>query len=180
MRLFQSLIRNQSGAAAAEMMLVTPMLIILTFGSVELGNYFLTEHAVIKQVRDGARYASRLTLADDYTCAAGSDLSTIFKDDDADTHIINVTKTGSVDGTAAGRFDDDFWTACPGSADAVSVSIRCVDKADYGGIYTTLDGDIPVVTVRADVKYPSLFSALGFNAKNLCMHAESEGAVYGL
>jgi Flp pilus assembly protein TadG len=180
MALLRSLVRNDSGAAAAEMILVTPMLLILMFGSVELGNYFMTEHAVIKQVRDGSRYASRLTIAEAYTCSAGSDLSTIFEDGDASTKIINVTKTGSVDGTAAGRFGSAFWAACPGSAAPVTVSVRCVNKANYAGIYSTLDGNIPVVKVSADVSYPSLFGALGFNTSGLCIHADSEGAVYGL
>src|SRR3546814_6902005 len=41
------------------MALVSPMLILLMFGSFELGNYFLDEHVVLKAVRDGARYAAR-------------------------------------------------------------------------------------------------------------------------
>src|SRR3546814_3109530 len=57
--LWRSLARDRSGAAAAEMALVSPMLIILMFGSFELGNYFLDEHVVLKAVRDGARYAAR-------------------------------------------------------------------------------------------------------------------------
>ena len=174
------LLRDRRGVAAAEMALVAPLLIILMFGSVELGNYFLTEHAVVKQVRDGARYGSRLTLADDYTCAAGTDLSTIFKSASAGTDIVNVTRTGSVDGTATGRFGNAFWTTCPGSAAPVTVNIRCVDKDSYGGIYSTLDGDIPVLTVSANVAYPSLLGAIGFDASGLCLRAESESAVYGL
>ena len=31
----------------------------LMFGAVELGNYFLNEHSLVKAVRDGARYAAR-------------------------------------------------------------------------------------------------------------------------
>lgn len=180
MGLARSLIRDDSAAAAAEMILVTPMLIILMFGSVELGNYFMTEHAVIKQVRDGSRYASRLTIADPYSCSAGSDLSTIFEDSNASTNIINVTKTGSVDGTATGRFGSGFWSACAGATAPVTVTVRCVNKANYGGIYSSLGGNIPVVKVSADVSYPSLFGALGFNTAGLCIHADSEGAVYGL
>ena len=180
MRIASALFRNDSGAAAAEIILVAPLLIILMFSSVELGNYFMTEHAVIKQVRDGARYGSRLTLAADYSCSGGSDLSTIFEDSDAATNILNVTKTGSVDGTATGRFAAAFWTTCPGTPAPVSVTVRCVDEDSYGGIYSTLDGDIPVLTVSADVAYPSLFGALGFNTSGLCLRAESESAVYGL
>ena len=159
--------------------MVLPMLVILMFGSIELGNYFLTQHAVTKQVRDGARYASRLTLAEPYTCAAGSDLSTIFADAAAGEKIVNVTKTGSVDGTAVGRFPAEFWNSC-GDGDAVSISVRCVAEGTYAGIYSSLDGDVPVVTVSADVAYPSLFQTLGFDASDLCVQTESEAAVAGL
>ena len=180
MRIARALLRNDSGAAAAEMILVAPVLIVLMFAVAELGNYFLTEHAVIKQVRDGARYGSRLTLSADYSCSAGSDLSTIFENSNASTDIVNVTKTGSVDGTATGRFASGFWASCPGSAAPVSVTVRCVDEDSYGGIYSTLDGDIPVLMISANVAYPSLFGALGFNTSALCLRAESEAAVFGL
>ena len=180
MRFARHFLGNKSGTAAAEMALVAPMLIVLMFGTVEIGNYFLTEHAVIKQVRDGARYGSRLTLAADYTCAPGTDLSKIFENGTASADIQNVTRTGSVDGTAAGRFGAAFWTSCPGSANPVTVSVRCVEEDTYSGIYSSLEGDIPVVTVSANVAYPSLFGALGFNTSGLCLRAESEAAVYGI
>ena len=45
-----------TGAAAAEMALVLPILIALMFGSFELGNYFLNQHVVTKAVRDGLRF----------------------------------------------------------------------------------------------------------------------------
>ena len=178
-RLAPSLWKNESGAAAAEMALVAPLLIVLMFASFEMGNYFLSEHAVIKQVRDGARYGSRLTLASDYSCSAGPNLSTIFESADAAANIVNVTQTGSVDGAATGRFPAEFWTSCADGA-PVSVTVRCVDKDSYSGIYSTLDGDIPVIMVSANVTYPSLFGALGFDTSGLCLRAESEAAVYGI
>ena len=180
MRSWRALFRNNDAAASAEMIMIMPMLVILTFGSMELGNLFLTEHAVTKQTRDGARYASRLTVHPDYSCAAGDDLSTIFEDADAGEKIVNVTKTGSVDGTGTTRFSDAFWASACGDGDAVQVTIRCVDKDDYAGIYASLDGDIPVVMVSANVTYPSLFSSLGFNTTGMCVRAESEVAVAGL
>ncbi len=124
---------------------------------------------------DGARFASRLPLASAYSCPA-----TVFEDTDASTKIVNVTKTGSVDGAATGRFGSGFWAACGGTGSAVTVTTRCVDKDLYGGIYTGLDGDIPVVKVTANVTYPSLFNAVGFNALSLCVKADSEAAVAGL
>ena len=91
---------------------------------------------------------------------------------------MKVTKTGSWDGTATGRFPAAFWTnACSGSSNAVDVSFRCVPKANYSGVWAGLGTDIPVVTVSADVPYSDLF---GIRLKGLCMHASSEAPVAGL
>ena len=178
----RKLASNPRGSAAVEMALVTPLLVILMFGSMELGNYFLNQHAVSKQVRDGARFASRMTLASAYDCIEGPAAdSGVFEDPGATATIVNVTKTGSVGGSATGRFGDVFWAdACGQSAEALTVTMRCVAKDLYGGIYTGLAGNIPVVTVSADVAYPSLFGTLGFNASALCLRATSEAAVAGL
>lgn len=175
MKALRVLLADLTATAGVEMAMVAPMLIILMFGSMELGNYFLTQHAVSKQVHDGARFASRLPLASTYNCPA-----TVFEDSAATTKIVNVTKTGSVDGTAAGRFGSAFWAACAPATSAVTVTMRCVDKTLYGGVYTGLGGNIPVVTVSADVTYPSLFGTLGFNSSALCLRATSEAAVAGL
>lgn len=161
---------DRSGAAAAEMALVAPLLIVLMFGSVETGNYFLTEHAVVKQVRDGARFASRLPLSANYTCPSTVLLPAPIK---------NVTKTGSVDGTASGRFSAAFWNnKCSATdADTVNVTLRCVPIASYSGVWSGLGSDIPIVKVSADVSYTPLF---GLSVGALCMHASSEAPVSGL
>jgi hypothetical protein len=178
--LLRTLARDRGGNAAAEMALALPLLLVLMFSTAELGNYFLDQHAVTKQVRDGARFASRLTLAEPYSCTAGgAAASGVYEAADADTQIINVTKTGSTDGSATGRFPAAFWTQC-GTDPVVQVEMRCVDKDLYGGIYAGLDGDVPVVKVKADVAYPSLFGTLGMDTTALCLRAESESAVAGI
>lgn len=165
----RTLFTDRTGTAAAEMALVAPLLIIIMLGSVETGNYFMTEHVVAKSVRDGARFASRLPLAANFTCP-----STVIDD----TTIVNVTKTGSVDGTATGRFPTSFWTsACSPATKSVSVTLRCVPKASYSGVWAGLGTDIPVVTVSADVSYTNL---LGYSPAGLCMHATSEAPVSGI
>lgn len=171
MRHLASFFAHQGGAAAAEMALVAPLLIIILFGSVETGNYFMAEHAVAKSVRDGARYASRRPITD-YTCPG------TVEDKFARPQIRNVTKTGSVSGSADGRFPASFWNnKCVATeADAVSVTARCVPKASYSGVWAGLGTDIPIVKVSADVAYTSLFG-LG---PALCMHATSEAPVSGL
>lgn len=175
------LLRDMRGAAAAEMAMVLPLLIIIMFGSMELGNYFMQEHVVVKQVRNGARFASRLSLSSDYSCP-----TTIFDADKSeeetgltpDQQIINVTRTGRVDGSGTARFAEDAEPC--GDASAVAVTYRCADSDEFGGIYTALDGDVPVVKVAASYRYDSLFNKLGFDATNLCVTAESEVPVAGL
>lgn len=177
------LLLNHDASAAAELALVTPILFALMFGSLELGNFFNDEHALAKQVRDGARYASRMELAAAYSCP-----NTVFQDTDANTKIINVTKNGVVSGAGNPRWSD-YWTrTCTGDNQTLTVSIRCVAKnqIDTGasgntGIYTSLAGtDIPVVKVSGAVRYRSVLANLGFNTGNLCLRAESEAAVQGL
>jgi Flp pilus assembly protein TadG len=185
MRLARALFRNSRAAAAAEMALVTPFLLALMFGAFELGNLFMDEHALEKQVRDGARYGARLELSDDYSCS--SDPTTVFKDPDAADDIIKVTKDGVTTGDGNPRWTDYWSRQCNGATPTLEVTIRCVNKSsidtdDTGntGIYSGLDGQIPVVHVAGAVKYRSVLSAVGFDATNVCLTAESESAVQGL
>lgn len=160
------------GAAAAEMALVTPLLITLMFGSMELGNYFLNAHAVAKSVRDGARYAGRLPISN-YTCVSGNATGTITG---METEIKNLTRTGSINGLATPRLS--YWTA----PSTITVSVRCVPKASYGGTFSPLIGDIPIVKVKADVPYAngSLFKYIGFTSVSLFVRSESEATVMGI
>ena len=176
------IIRNKRASAAAELALVTPFLLALMFGAVELGNLFMDEHALEKQVRNGARYASRLEIDENYACPAS-----VFADADYQTKTINVTRNGVVDGAGNPRWTG-YWTrACPGQQ-ALTVSVRCVnkDQIDVGntgnsGIYTSLGGTtIPVVKVSGAVRYRSVIATLGFDAADICLEAESELPVQGI
>lgn len=178
-----SFFRNQRASAAAELALVTPFLLTLMFGAVELGNLFLDEHALQKQVRNGARFASRLELHENYACPAA-----VFADADATAKVINVTRNGVVAGTGNPRWTD-YWTrTCPGGAQTLTVDVRCVnkDQIDTGntgnsGIYTSLGGTtIPVVKVSGAVQYRSVIATLGFNVADICLTAESELPVQGI
>jgi Flp pilus assembly protein TadG len=172
MKPFTSLVRDDGGSAAVEMALIAPLLITLMFGSMELGNYFLNEHAVVKAVRDGSRYAARVPITS-YTCASGATTGSITG---LETEIKNLTRTGSVDGAAAPRLG--YWD----SNSTITVSVRCVPKASYGGTFSPLLGEIPVVKVSAAVPYAngSLFNYIGFASNGLYLRAESEAAVMGI
>lgn len=184
MRRLLGFLRDSQAAAAAELALVTPLLLILMTGSFELGNLFMDQQSLEKQVRDGARYAARLTISKSYVCPTA-----VFEDTGYAAKVINVTKTGAVSGTGLSRWPASYWArTCSSGNPTVVVSLRCVaknqiDTAGNGttGIYSTLPGTtIPVVKVSAEVKYRSMLALIGFNATNVCMTAESEAPVQGL
>jgi Flp pilus assembly protein TadG len=154
------------GSAAIEMALVTPIFLALACGSVDLGNYFLSEHAVVKAVRDGARYASRRYAVN---CAAvTNDTGTIA------TATKNLVRTNTVDGTGNVRLNG--WT----DNATVAVSVACNTDTTYrGGIYTASTAGVPVVTVTATVPYPSLFKAFGITNTTINLNATAQAAVVG-
>lgn len=159
-----ALFRNDSGTAAVEFALILPMTMALIFGGFEAGNYLLTEHKVIKGVRDGARYAARLPFSD-YDCATGT-----VSDSNVQDNIIAVTRTGIV-GTG-GQARVRGWTA-----NDVSVTVSC-DDTWASGLYRTY-GTAPRVQVSSVVNYPSLLGALGFDTSGVVVRAQAQAAVMG-
>lgn len=159
------LFRHQSGAAAAEMAMVAPLLMIIMIGSMELGHYFYSEHVVVKAVRDGARFASRRGFVD-FNCP-----NTIGGTVITDTQ--NVTRTNTVDGSGTPRLA--AWT----QNSSVTVSLRCDTSGTYVSFYEGAGG-VPVVKVTAVVPYSSLFKMIGFNSTNLNMRSSSEVPVMGI
>ena len=67
----RSFFANETGAVAAEMALVTPMLIVLMFAGFEAGHFLWSEHKAVEGVRAGVRYASRLPLTEVCPTAPG-------------------------------------------------------------------------------------------------------------
>jgi Flp pilus assembly protein TadG len=148
------------------MAIVTPMLLVLLFGTVGLANYFLSEHIVLNGVRDGARFASR-KYGNNCT-AVTNDTGTIA------TATKYIVRTNSVDGTGALRLNG--WT----DNATVTVSVACNTTASYrGGIYTASTNGVPVVTVSATVAYPSLFKAYGLTTTTINLNATAQAAVVG-
>ena len=168
----------RKGTAAAEMALVTPLLIILMFGSFELGNYFLSEHVVVKAVRDGVRYASRLNMSN-FNCTTASSDNTL-ADATVEANIQNLVRTGLV------TIADDDEARLRGWSDGSTIHVEydCVAVGDadppYSGIYTGLDY-VPVVHVAVrDLDYTSLFNDLGFTSSTVTLNAEAQSAVMGI
>ena len=154
-------LREERGAAAAEMALVLPLLVIMMFAGFEAGHYFYVEQKVVKAVREGARYAGRLPF-DSYDCASGA-VNQV-------AQIKAVTRTGKADGTGTNRitgFDDDD----------ITVELSCNDSFS-GGLYLKL-GTAPRVSVLAAVEYTSLFGTLGFDTTAAQVRAGAQAAVMG-
>jgi Flp pilus assembly protein TadG len=167
MAMWSNLFHNRSGAAAAEMALVTPLLMTIMFGSFEMGNYFYANHIIAKAVRDGARYASRRSFSE-YSCPSTISSDVIDKTRD-------VTRTGQI--VSGGTPHLWYWT----NVNTITVTIRCNDNTvdNYKGIYDGMAG-VPIVEVNAVVSYGSLFSLLGFNTTGLNISAKSEVPVMGV
>jgi len=172
-RLHSQLIADRNGAAAAEMALVLPLLLVLTFASFDAGNYFLAEHVVQKAVRDAARFAARLPLADYPSCSVPSGGT-------AEQQTQRVARSGDPTGAAGQRLAG--WT----SDSMTTVTITCLITGSYvnKGIYADfppvsgVQGAVPVVTVSATVPYTPLFGYV-FRGLTLNASADSQAAVIG-
>jgi hypothetical protein len=163
--------RDDAGAAAAEMALVIPFLLVLILGAVDLGNYFLSAHVVEKAVRDASRYAARLPLADYAGCSVPSG-------GPAEQGTQRVARFGDPGGSGSQRLAG--WTADT----MTTLTIACDDGTSgnewaTGGIYTDFPDGAPVVTVQATVPYHALFGIMGFGNFTFNLHFESQAAVVG-
>lgn len=159
----------RSGAAAAEMALILPMLLAIMFGGFEAGAYLWTEHKVIKGVRDGARFAARQSFTA-YNCSQITDATVLGQ-------VQNLTRTGQLSG---GTPKVSTWN----NNSQVTVTAACqapvANEYTSSGVYATqADGAIHV-TVSSTVAYPSLFGTLGFDTTGAVVSASANAAVMGI
>ncbi len=177
MMLGRRLLRNATGAAAAEMALVAPLLCTIMIGSVELGSYFYNEHVLVKAVRDGARFAGRQNFSyyeSGGACASPSDPTMI-------ANVRALVRTSLLAG-GTDRFADIQ------DAD-ITISATCSNTAtddssateSMTGIYRGRASGAPVVTVTASVDYePVIGAAFGFSGVGMKLNASQQAAVMGL
>ena len=162
-----ALLRDRTAAAAAEMALVLPLLLLIMFSSVELGNYFMNEHRLTEAVRNGARFAARQSFSN-YTSCSGSPGGTVVTD------TRNVVMSGYLAGGSV-------LTPNIQSTD-VSVTTSCMTTAagqTMTGIYVGRANGAQIVTVAASVNYQPVLSAFGFTGVGFKLNAKSEAAVAG-
>lgn len=178
MRMLRRFFAASSGAAAVEMAIAMPVLLILMFGSAEVGNYFVNEHSLVKAVRDGARFAGRQSMANYGTCSGSLAAGTTVGD-----AIRNVVING-------------YYSASDGitpniKAADITVTYDCASQAnsvDMKGIYKTRasicaagsKGCAQWVTVSATVNYKPILSSLGFSGLSITLNASEQAAVMGI
>jgi hypothetical protein len=173
------LVASRSGAAAAEMALAVPLLLILMAGSMELGNYFLNQHIVVNAVRDGARYAARQHFSN-YSACSGEPGGSVAP------NTRNLVRLGSV--IAPQGSPRIYWPPSSDGKHGITLEVSCVPSADgqtMTGLYSGLTGGARIVTVGATVEYQSIFGKLGFNlfesaAADLNLSASSAAPVVGI
>jgi hypothetical protein len=166
--LLHSLANDRKGNAAVEMALVAPLLLVLMFGAIDVGNYFMSEHALDKAVRDAARFAARLPLSDYPSCTVPSGGT-------AEQQTQRVARFEDPSGTGNARLAG--WTA--DSMTVLRISCDTTDTWAAGGIYADFPDGAPVVTVQAIVPYNSLFGVIGLGKATLNLNAQSQAAVIG-
>lgn len=166
--------KDLTATAAVEMALVMPILFALMFTTFEGGNYLLTEHKVVKGVRDGARYAGRLPF-DYYNCGSAALVDSADPDAltaaEIETQIKNLTRTGLISGGSPKVKD---W------ADGdISITIACDGDFDEG-LYSEISGGAPHVVVSTVVQYPAILGLLGFDTSGVIVRAQANAPVTGI
>ena len=121
--------RKQAGVAMVEMVIVTPLLLLLVLGVSELGKAFVQQNTLNKSVRDAARQVAGLALL--------GTTGTVLLTPDLIADARNLVVFGNVDGVGSPRLPalsvDQVSVADAGN-DLVTV------QADYG--YTPIVGPV--------------------------------------
>lgn len=163
--------KDASGSAAVEMALVTPMLLILMMGAFELGNYFVSEHILIKGLRDGAVYAARQNIVTNYDCSAG----TPTVPSGVVTNTENIVRSGELSG-GTDRLPN--WSSA-----TFSVTVNCATTAGsstMSGMYALNGGKAPVLTVSAQVPYRTVLGSIGVDVGNFTLGGSEQAAAIGI
>lgn len=150
------------------MALVLPLILILIFGAMELGNLFYNQHQLAKAVRDGARYAARQPFA-------SYDMGSCTLSSDAESRTRRLVRTAQL-ATAGAASRLPNWSEAD-EPTTIDVDVVCDSSGSYSGVYA-LNGNVATaVTVRAAVPYTPL---TGVSLSDITLSAESEAAVAGV
>lgn len=185
MSVFVRLVRCERAAAAAEMALVTPLLVLLLAGAVEIGYYFYSEHRLVESVRDAARYVARSNFSSFTTCPASGSQTNFTTADALYLQARNVAKTGNPASANSEHGRLPGWgTSAPDGSD-FQMSFTCLSAVTVGGTSTNIDGiwkyttgGARVLDIEANVPHASIFAVFGIDLP-LVLNAHQQAAVVG-
>jgi Flp pilus assembly protein TadG len=168
--LLRKLSVDDRASSATEMALSLPLLLMLAWAPLEIGNYFMDEHMLIKGVRDGATFAAHQDVTK-FNCATGVVDPTVVSDTK------NIVRSGQLS-SGVDRLRN--W----GSATfTLTVASPCATQANgttLSGIYKFNGGKVPVITVDASVAYSPILGNLGFRPATLTLKASQQATVMGI
>lgn len=135
--------RRREGTAAAEFVLILPVVGVLLFGVIEIGRMLHDYQVISKGVRNGTRYLTRMPMS-----CAGSNGSFDNAADENDGK--NMATTGN---PAGGTLLLGYF-----NASQITVTKTCASNAGstFAGVYNGYT-DIPQVTMQAVVPFTFLF-----------------------
>ncbi len=156
-----ALTRDRRGAAAAEMALMLPVLMLVMFGIFEFGRLVHDYHVINKGVRDAGRYLSRLDLSCPGAAVSAATLA----------EARNLAMTGNIGG---GNILLYYWN----DPTTVVVNTNCSATGGYAGAFAG-DPEIASVVVTADVPFNFSFLAPFLDNPVLTMQARHQEVVIG-
>ena len=182
MKLGVRLLRSTRGSAAVEMALVSPLLVLILFGSVELGNYFMDQHILTKAVRDGARYAARQNFSSYTGCnGTAANVPTPNVTGSVNENTKTLVRKGTLNST-----DADLLPKWTDASTVFSVMMTCSTTAggtSMGGIYNGNNvgtpGEAPAVLVTAKLPYRPVVASFML-AGTIFLNAQQQAAVTGI
>jgi len=146
------LMRSTRGVAAVELALLAPLLLILTFGAIDVVRALRDYNVVTKSIRDSGRFLARVPI--DCTQAAGSRIASA---DQTTARQLAMTGRIGLSPAVAGNRLIDYWSALG----TVSIQVNCLSNTSAdnlcGGAGETIacygDNVIPVVSISTDIPY---------------------------
>ena len=152
-RLGRAFCRNRGGSAAVEFVLVLPVLILLLFGTVDVGRLLADYQIAAQGIRDAARYLAR---ADPAVLGLDCGLGGVDESSAPAVAAMHLAMTGTVDGSAS--YVLPYWTESSSVAAAgIAIAVACVDNTGgaYGGLYEE-STVVSSVRMSATVAFPLL------------------------
>ena len=165
-----SLLFDKRGSASVELMLAMPLLLILIIAPMEMGNFAMNEHALVKGVRDASLYVAHQDIGK-FNCTTNSVDATVI------ATAKNIVRGGQ---TTTGNDRLNGW-----GSGTTTVTLTCVTQASDGttlsGIYALNGGKVPIVTIDATVPYSAVLPTyLGFRPASITLSASQQATVQGI